>query len=71
VQARIAKQEVLYVTERAVFRLEENGVRLIEVSEGVDIERDVLARMGFRPLVDDALLARSRGGADKPREQAA
>jgi propionate CoA-transferase len=71
VQARIAKQEVLYVTERAVFRLEEGGVRLIEVAQGVDVERDVLARMGFRPLVDDTLLARWKGGADKPREQAA
>ena len=62
-QARIAKQEVLYVTERAVFRLEENGVRLIEVAEGVDVERDVLARMAFRPLVDDALLARGKNEA--------
>ena len=70
-QARIAKQDVLYVTERAVFRLEENGVRLIEVAEGIDVERDVLARMGFRPLVDDALLARGKGTADKRREQLA
>jgi acyl CoA:acetate/3-ketoacid CoA transferase len=54
-----------------VFRLEEGGVRLIEVAQGVDVERDVLARMGFRPLVDDTLLARWKGGADKPREQAA
>jgi len=55
-QARIAGQEVLYVTERAVFRLEPAGVRLIEVAPGIDVERDVLARMAFRPLVDDALL---------------
>jgi propionate CoA-transferase len=62
-QARIAKQEVLYVTERAVFRLEENGVRLIEVAEGIDVERDVLARMAFRPLVDETLLARGKNEA--------
>ena len=55
-QARIAGQEVLYVTERAVFHLEPAGVRLIEVAPGIDVERDVLARMAFRPLVDDALL---------------
>jgi propionate CoA-transferase len=55
-QARIAGQEVLYVTERAVFRLEADGVRLVEVSPGVDVERDVLARMAFRPLVDERLL---------------
>jgi propionate CoA-transferase len=71
VQARIAKQEVLYVTERAVFRLEENGVRLIEVAPGVDVERDVLARMGFRPLVDDALLVGTQDDGGKPREQVA
>ncbi|WP_396331094.1 acyl CoA:acetate/3-ketoacid CoA transferase [Burkholderia anthina] len=59
-QARIAGQEVLYVTERAVFRLEPNGVRLIEVAPGIDVERDVLARMAFRPLVDEALLAQAK-----------
>ena len=70
VQARIAKQEVLYVTERAVFRLEENGVRLIEVAK-VWISSGILARMGFVPLIDDALLARCKGAADKPGERAA
>lgn len=59
-QARIAGQEVLYVTERAVFRLEPNGVRLIEVAPGIDVEQDVLARMAFRPLVDDALLKQAK-----------
>ncbi|MFK4448626.1 propionate CoA-transferase [Caballeronia udeis] len=59
-QARIAGQEVLYVTERAVFRLEAAGVRLIEVAPGIDVERDVLARMAFRPLVDDALHLQSK-----------
>ena len=45
-------QPVLYVTERAVFRLDPDGLRLTEVAPGIDLERDVLARMGFRPLVD-------------------
>lgn len=44
-------QEILFVTERAVFRLDAAGVTLIEVAEGVDVERDVLAQMEFRPLV--------------------
>jgi propionate CoA-transferase len=46
-------QNVLYVTERCVFRLHEAGLELVEVAPGVDVERDVLARMDFRPLVKE------------------
>lgn len=48
-------QRVLYVTERAVFRLTENGVELIEVAPGADMQRDVLDRMDFMPVVADVL----------------
>jgi propionate CoA-transferase len=45
-------QRALYVTERAVFRRNEAGrLELIEVAPGVDIERDILAQMEFRPDV--------------------
>ena len=46
-----AKQQVLYVTERAVFRLGPHGVVLEEVAPGVDTKTDVLDRMGFAPFV--------------------
>jgi len=44
-------QEVLYVTERAVFRLTRGGVQLIEVAEGLEMRQHVLERMRFAPLI--------------------
>ena len=45
-------KRVLYVTERCVFQLTPDGLRLIEIAPGVDLERDILARMDFVPLLD-------------------
>lgn len=44
-------QTVIYVTERAVFRLSADGVELIELAPGIDLDRDVLDRMQFSPVV--------------------
>ena len=54
-QARINSQEILYVTERGVFKLDKEGITLIEIAPGVDINKDILDQMEFRPNISDEL----------------
>lgn len=49
------KQEILYVTERAVFRLTDKGIMLIEIAPGIDLEKDILKQMEFTPLISPNL----------------
>ena len=44
-------QPVLYITERAVFHLTRDGLELAEVAPGIDIQRDILDLMDFRPII--------------------
>jgi len=49
--ARKKGQPVLYVTERCVFSLTPEGMLLIEVAPGIDVEKDILAQMEFEPII--------------------
>jgi propionate CoA-transferase len=65
--ARERGQQVRYITDRAVFELADDGLVLIEVAPGVDVERDVLGQMGFRPRVaDDCRTTDARVYAEGP-----
>ena len=44
-------QQVIYVTERAVFELTTSGLRLIEVAPGIDLQTQILDLMAFKPTV--------------------
>lgn len=53
--AREIGQEVLYITARAVFRLTEKGLMLVEIAPNIDIEKDIYPLMGFRPIISPDL----------------
>jgi propionate CoA-transferase len=44
------------VTERCVFALTKEGLELIEVAPGIDMEKDIVALMDFKPIVKEPRL---------------
>ena len=44
-------KSVLYITERCVFKLSPEGLELTEVAPGVDLQKDILDQMDFRPII--------------------
>ena len=68
-QAVKTGRPVLYITDRCVFCLTENGLQLTEVAPGVDIDKDILAHMSFEPIIDgEPILMDSRIFAPKTME---
>jgi propionate CoA-transferase len=48
-------QEIRIITERCVFSIENNKVTLIEIANGVDLKKDILDQMDFRPQISENL----------------
>jgi propionate CoA-transferase len=54
-RSRKSGQRVVIVTERAVFELVPEGVKLVEIAPGIDLKTQVLDMMDFTPIVADDL----------------
>ena len=45
-------QDILYVTERAVFKLTDSSLELLEIAPGIDLNKNILEQMEFKPLIN-------------------
>ena len=53
--ARDIGQKVIFITERAVFELTSEGLTLVEIAPGIDLEKDIVANMSFKPYISEDL----------------
>ncbi|MCI1820824.1 MAG: 3-oxoacid CoA-transferase [Megasphaera sp.] len=73
--ARKHGQKIMYITERAVFEIKEDGIHLTEIAPGIDLQKDVLEQMEFIPIVKeikympDSLFRNKRIGLKEMRKQ--
>lgn len=49
--ARKIRQPVFYITERAVFELRQEGLTLIEIAPGINLQKDIFHQMEFKPII--------------------
>jgi propionate CoA-transferase len=66
--ASTKSQPVIYVTERCVFQLTPDGLELIEVAPGIDIEKHILAQMDFKPIINKPMPMDRRIFLDEPMD---
>ena len=48
-------QEIMIVTERCVFSVINNEVTITEIADGINLERDILSHMPFKPVIEDPI----------------
>lgn len=53
--AKKINQDVTYITERAIFKLKDDGLYLTEIAPGIDLQKDILDLMDFQPKIDAKL----------------
>ena len=46
-------QTVYYITERALFKLVPEGIELLEIAPGIDLQKHILDKMEFTPIMKD------------------
>lgn len=62
-------QEVLYITERCVFKLTEKGLELIEIAPGIDLQTQILDLIPFKISVSDNLIIMDQRYFAPPQEE--